>query len=125
MDALAEAAFHAGCQGHTGLTKFIAQAVCGRERLLPALPPLAFNQVRLAGFALELRGLHAQQTHFRSLMPMPVKQTSHLFEDFRIELSGVRQSVCAGNRGEILVAQLKLDGSCVQPVVAQPAAHHL
>ncbi len=47
-----------------------------------------------------------------------------LLEDLSVELSGGRQSVGAGDGGEILVAQFELNGAGVELGFAEAAGHH-
>src|SRR5215469_18641449 len=114
MGALTEFALHSRRQGNTGLAEAVAQAVGGGKSLLPALAPLAFQQVPLHIIRAESGSVHAQQSHFGSLAPVPVEQSTDLPEDFGIQLGGGGESVGAGDGGEVLVAQLQLNGAGVE-----------
>src|SRR5271163_3841395 len=105
MSTLAEAAFQAGGEQHTGLPKLVAQTIGGGQGLLPALTAFAFDQISLAGLCVKLCGMHTEQTHLSSLTPILAEQGSDLGKDFGVELRGMRQGVGAGDGGEILVAQ--------------------
>src|SRR5208282_553720 len=60
MRALAEGAFHSGCQADRGLSKFVAQMVGCCLHFLPALIPCRFQQVKLCWPLPEIRRLYSQ-----------------------------------------------------------------
>ncbi len=48
--------------------------------------------------------LHAEQSNWDAFLPILVKQSADLLEDFRVELSWGRERVGASQRSEVFVA---------------------
>src|SRR6266481_6404040 len=69
--------------------------------------------------------MHAQESYMRAPLPIFSKQRADFFEDLGVDLRGPLQCMRAGESRKILVAQLELDGSRVQPVFAQATPYHL
>jgi hypothetical protein len=93
--------------------------------MLPLRTRLIFQQIALHGLLGKGRRLHAQQPDFRAFAPVCVEQAMNFAEDFIVELGWRVQAMRAGNGREILVAQLELQGACVELLFAQPPSHHL
>ena len=119
-----EGALHSGRQRHSGIAILVPQAVGGGQRLLPARVLTFVEQIQLIVRIRERRSVHPEQAHARAGLPILAEQGADVIENLGIEARGALDRMRPRDGGEIRIAQLKLQGARLQPVLAQTAADH-
>ena len=67
----------------------VAQFIGGGQGVFPALLAAAVEQIDLLSLRGERRGLHSEQAHLNSLLPILSEERTDLFKDFGIECVGL------------------------------------
>src|SRR5262249_34423057 len=122
--AFSERTAKAARERDAGFAVFIAQAIGGRQGLLPPLVAIPFQKIQLCVAFFEGGNVHTEQANGLAFLPIVAEQLSDLIEDLGVELSGDRQRVGTREGAEVFVTEFQLNCTCMQSVLAQAATHH-